>query len=62
MVKKLQACRNCRRFTQEKICPVCRSTNLSTSWKGLVVVIDSDSELARMLNLQEEGRYALYVG
>jgi DNA-directed RNA polymerase subunit E" len=62
MAKKLQACRNCRRFTQEKVCPVCKSTNLSTSWKGLVVIINADSELAKVLNLQEPGKYALYVG
>jgi len=62
MAKKLQACRNCRRFTTEKICPACKSTNLSTSWKGLVVIVDSDSEFAKSLNIIEPGRYALYVG
>lgn len=62
MVKKLQACRNCRRFTTDRTCPICKSTNLSTSWKGLVVIIDTNSELAKILNISEEGRYALYVG
>jgi DNA-directed RNA polymerase subunit E" len=62
MVKKTQACRNCRRFTTEKACPVCKSTNLSTSWKGLVVIVDANSEIAKALNISEPGRYALYVG
>ncbi len=62
MVKKLQACRNCRRFTTEKFCPICKSTNLSTSWKGLVVIVSAESELAKNLNIVEPGRYALYVG
>lgn len=62
MVKKTQVCRNCRRFTTERACPVCKSTNLSTSWKGLVVVNDVNSEVAKMLNITEPGRYALYVG
>lgn len=62
MTKKLQVCRNCRRFTTEKSCPICKSTNLSTSWKGLVVIINTDSELGKVLNINEEGRYALYVG
>ncbi|MEM7824985.1 MAG: transcription elongation factor subunit Spt4 [Candidatus Aenigmatarchaeota archaeon] len=62
MVRKLQVCRNCRRFTQEKSCSVCKSTNLSTSWKGLVIILKGESELAKILNLQEEGKYALYVG
>jgi len=62
MAKRLQVCRNCRRFTREKICPYCKSTNLSTSWKGLVIILDANSELAKALNISEPGRYALYVG
>jgi len=62
MAKRLQVCRNCRRFTTEKACPVCKSTNLSTSWKGLVVILNPESEIAKVLNINEEGKYALYVG
>jgi DNA-directed RNA polymerase subunit E" len=62
MAKRLQACRNCRRFTLEKVCPVCKSTNLSTSWKGLVIINDTDSEIAKLLKIDEPGKYALYVG
>jgi DNA-directed RNA polymerase subunit E" len=62
MVKRVQVCRNCRSFTVGKVCPVCKSTNLSTSWKGLVVVLNPNSEIAKKLNLNKEGRYALYVG
>jgi len=62
MAKKMQVCRNCRRFTTAQTCPFCKSTNLSTSWKGLVVIVNVDSEVAKMLNVSEPGRYALYVG
>jgi len=62
MAKRTQACRNCRRFTTEKACPVCKSTNLSTSWKGIVVVLNADSEIAKLLEIKEPGKYALYVG
>ncbi len=63
MVKRTYVCRNCKRFTTEKICPYCKSTNLSTSWKGLVVVLSpEDSELAKFLGIEEKGKYALYVG
>lgn len=62
MAKKKQVCRNCRRFTTEKTCPVCKSTNLSPSWKGLLIIIDTNSEIAKMLNISEPGSYALYVG
>jgi DNA-directed RNA polymerase subunit E" len=62
MAKRLQVCRNCRRFTHEKVCDACKSTNLSTSWKGLVVITDANSEIAKVLNISEPGRYAIYVG
>ncbi|MBI2545194.1 MAG: transcription elongation factor Spt4 [Candidatus Aenigmarchaeota archaeon] len=62
MAKRLQVCRNCKRFTTERVCPSCKSTNLSTSWKGVVVITDVESETAKMLNIIEPGRYALYVG
>jgi len=62
MAKRTQSCRNCRRFTTEKVCPICKSTNLSTSWKGVVVILNSESEIAKMLEISELGRYALYVG
>ena len=62
MVKRIQVCRNCRRFTTEKICQNCKSTNLSTSWKGMVIILDTNSEVAKTLNISEAGKYALYVG
>jgi RNA polymerase subunit RPABC4/transcription elongation factor Spt4 len=62
MAKRLQVCRNCRRFTTEKVCPNCKSTNLSTSWKGMVIILDVNSEVAKALNISEAGKYALYVG
>jgi len=61
MVRKTQVCRNCRRFTKENVCPSCKSTNLSASWKGVVVVINVDSEVAKILKVTEPDKYALYV-
>ena len=63
MAKREYVCRNCRRFTTEKICPVCGSKDLSASWKGLVVIIDpQDSEIAKTLSIEAPGKYALFVG
>ncbi len=62
MPKVLQACRNCRTLTYEKICPKCKSTNLSISWKGLVIILNPEkSEIAKALNISEEGEYAIFV-
>jgi len=62
MARKELACRNCKTLTTAKICPNCGSTNLSASWKGLVVVNDVESEIAKHLKISRPGRYALYVG
>jgi DNA-directed RNA polymerase subunit E" len=63
MVKRQYVCRNCRRFTTEKECPICKSTDLSASWKGLVIIIDpKESEIAKSLDIQSPGKYALFVG
>ncbi len=62
MAKKLQVCRNCKRFTNENVCPSCKSSNMSSSWKGVVIVVDTESDVAKALNITEPGRYALYVG
>jgi RNA polymerase subunit RPABC4/transcription elongation factor Spt4 len=62
MVRGLQACRNCRMFTTENVCPNCKSTNLSGSWKGMVIILEPDSELAKALGVETPGKYALYVG
>jgi DNA-directed RNA polymerase subunit E" len=63
MVKRQYVCRGCRRFTTEKECLICKSTDLSASWKGLVIIIDpSESEIAKNLNITTPGKYALFVG
>ena len=62
MARKNQVCRNCRKFTTDSVCPYCKSTNLSASWKGMVVIINTDSEIAKILKVTEPGKYALYVG
>lgn len=61
MARRLQVCRNCRRFTNEKACEICKSTNLSTSWKGMIVITDTNGEMAKLLNITETGKYAIYV-
>jgi len=62
MARKELACRNCRMITTDKVCPNCESTNLSQSWKGLVIINDVESEVAKELKISKVGIYALYVG
>lgn len=63
MVRRQYVCRNCRRFTSERECPVCKSKDLSASWKGMVIINDPEgSEIAKALNINAPGKYALFVG
>ncbi|MEM5815271.1 MAG: transcription elongation factor subunit Spt4 [Candidatus Aenigmatarchaeota archaeon] len=61
-MKKVLACRNCKFLTTEKICPNCGSSNLSSSWKGVIVIFSVESMLAKSANINKPGKYALYVG
>lgn len=61
MARRKQVCKNCKRFTTGKVCPICKSTNLSTSWKGVVSIVNTESEIAKVLKIEEPGKYALYV-
>ncbi len=58
-----KACRKCRYLVQKKEtkCPVCGSENFSDRWRGLVVIIDKDSFVAELLEIPQEGYYAVKV-
>jgi len=58
-----KACRKCRRLVPSDAdkCPRCGSTDLSRDWSGMVLIISKESEVAKRLEIEEEGRYALKV-
>ncbi len=57
-----RACRTCKIITEENICPICRSTDLSDDFSGLLVVLDPEnSQLAKKIDIKKEGRYALRI-
>ena len=61
MVKEL-ACRECRCVTTAKVCPACKSTDLSPDWNGIVLVVKpSTSKIAQTLGITKVGKYALKV-
>ena len=59
MVEK--ACRVCRRIVKGSICPICKSNDLTKSWRGSLVVISSESEIAKEAGIVSPGRYAVRV-
>lgn len=57
-----RACRNCKLITDENICPVCKGTEFSDDFSGLLIVLDAkNSILAEKLETDENGVYALKI-
>ncbi len=57
-----RACKVCRIITEDKTCPICKGTDLSDDYSGLLVVVDPEgSQLAQKMGITEAGRYALKI-
>lgn len=56
-----KACRLCRRIIKGNICPACKSSDLSKNWKGILVVVSPESEIAKEAGITAPGRYAIRV-
>ena len=42
------------------MCPVCKEANLTTNWKGFVVIFDTEnSDIAKKMGINVPGTYAL---
>src|SRR5215216_700326 len=56
------ACKKCRALTAGKMCPVCKSTELSKDWSGIMLVFDPErSKIASILEVSVSHKYALKV-
>ncbi|WP_292465442.1 transcription elongation factor subunit Spt4 [Methanolobus sp.] len=57
-----QVCRECHRILTSQTCPICGSSNLSSDWSGMVVIIDPErSEIAKKIDVKVADKYALKV-
>ena len=62
MTTKEKVCRKCHRFVTDSVCPVCKESNSSRSWKGLAFIMDpAESEIAKILEITVPGKYCLWV-
>ncbi len=58
-----KACKKCRRVVEGNVCPVCRDSQLTSNWKGYVMVINPEnSEIAKKLDIKTPGIFALRIG
>ena len=56
-----KACKQCHMISEELQCPNCGSAT-SKNWSGLLTIIDpATSELAKTMNIEKPGTYALKV-
>ncbi len=56
------ACRKCKAVTTGKICPVCKSSDLTHDWNGIVLVVyPTNSEISKTLGITQKGKYAIKV-
>jgi DNA-directed RNA polymerase subunit E" len=57
-----RACKVCTIITEDTTCPICKGTDLSDDYSGLLVVVDPEgSQLAQKMGITEAGRYALKI-
>ena len=56
-----KACKGCKFVIDDgDVCPACNGTELTTNWKGFVVIFDvSKSDIAQKMGLTMPGKYAL---
>ena len=57
-----RACRNSKIIIEENVCPICKGTDLSDDYSGLLIVVDPEgSQMAQKMDIKKEGRYALKI-
>ncbi len=57
---KEMACRKCKYVTAGKVCPACKSSDLTPDWEGIVLVVEpKGSQIAKTLGITTKGKYAL---
>lgn len=61
MVREM-ACRKCKHVFVGKVCPLCKSSDLTPDWTGVVIIADpQNSAIAKTLGITEKGKYAIRI-
>jgi DNA-directed RNA polymerase subunit E" len=56
-----KACKTCRRLVKSNFCPLCKTSELTKSWKGILIIVDVNSEIAKEAGITAPGKYAVRV-
>ncbi len=55
-----KACKICKTIYEGDKCPKCESKESTESWKGRVIILNSEeSEVAKKMKIKEKGTYAI---
>ncbi len=61
-MSKKKACKRCKYFFEGEECPLCKSTQSVTNWKGRIFVVDAkNSAIAKKIGVETDGEYAIKV-
>ncbi|MBI2655282.1 DNA-directed RNA polymerase subunit E'' [Candidatus Woesearchaeota archaeon] len=59
---KKKVCKRCKMFVEGSECPVCKTSQFSTSWQGRLHIIDAEkSAIAGKIGIKSKGEYAIKV-
>ena len=59
---KKKVCKRCKMFVEGNECPVCKTSQFSTSWQGRLNIIDATkSIIAEKIGIKSKGEYSLKV-
>lgn len=65
MVKKSNICKKCGFVLEDpeaKECPICTNNKFTTFWQGYTIVLNPEkSEVAKILNINQKGKFALRI-
>lgn len=57
-----RACKICRRLIKGNMCPIDKSTDLTRSWRGVIIVMNPEaSAIAKEAGLTSPGRFAIKI-
>lgn len=59
---KKKACKQCKVFYDGDQCPLCRSGQSVTNWKGRIAILDAEkSSIAQKIGIAKSAEYAIKV-
>ena len=59
---KKKVCKRCKMFVEGSECPMCKTSQFSTSWQGRLSIIDAEkSVIAGKIGIKSKGEYAIKV-